>query len=122
MKRLVLSAIVTILAGTAPAFAAGDVEAGKVVFKKCAVCHAVEAGKNKIGPSLWGVVGRKSASVEGFSYSTAMKAAAKTWDDPTLHTYLEGPAKMVPGTKMAFPGLKDEKDRDDVIAYLATLK
>jgi cytochrome c len=122
MKRLVLSAVVTILAGTAPALAAGDVEAGKVVFKKCAVCHAVEAGKNKIGPSMSGVVGRKSAGVEGFSYSTAMKAANLTWDDPTLHTYLEAPAKMVPGTKMAFPGLKVEKDRDDVIAYLATLK
>ena len=122
MKRLVLSAVITILAGTAPAFAGGDAEAGKVVFKKCAVCHAVEAGKNKIGPSMSGVVGRKSASVEGFSYSTAMKAANLTWDDPTLHTYLEAPAKLVAGTKMAFPGLKVEKDRDDVIAYLATLK
>jgi len=122
MKRLVLSAVITILAAATPALAAGDVEAGKVVFKKCAVCHAVEAGKNKIGPSLWGVVGRKSASIEGFSYSTAMKAADKVWDDPTLHAYLEAPAKMVVGTKMAFPGLKVEKDRDDVIAYLATLK
>ena len=122
MKRLVLSAVITILAAASPALAAGDVEAGKVVFKKCAVCHAPEAGKNKIGPSLWAVVGRKSASIEGFSYSTAMKGANKVWDEATLHTYLEGPAKMVPGTKMAFPGLKEEKDRDDVIAYLATLK
>lgn len=122
MKRLVLSAVITILAGTAPAFAGGDAEAGKVVFKKCAVCHAVEAGKNKIGPSMWGIVDRKAASVEGFNYSTAMKASGKTWDDPTLHAYLEAPAKVVAGTKMAFPGLKVEKDRDDVIAYLATLK
>jgi cytochrome c len=122
MKRLVVSAALILFAGAAPALAAGDVEAGKVVFKKCAVCHSAEQGKNKIGPSLWGVVGRPSASVEGFNYSPAMKAANKTWDDPTLHQYLEAPSKMVPGTKMAFPGLKEEKDRDDVIAYLATLK
>jgi cytochrome c2 len=122
MKRLVVSAALILFAGAAPALAAGDVEAGKAVFKKCVACHAVEPGKNKIGPSLFGVVGRASASVEGFNYSTAMKATNKTWDDPTLHQYLEAPAKMVPGTKMAFPGLKEEKDRDDVIAYLATLK
>ena len=122
MKRLVMSAVATLLVGTAPALAAGDAEAGKTVFKKCAVCHAVEPGKNKVGPSLAGVVGLKSGSVADYKYSTAMQNAGLTWDDATLHKYLEGPAKLVPGTKMAFPGLKEEKDRDDVIAYLDTLK
>jgi len=122
MKRLVMTAVVTLLAGTAPALAAGDVEAGKAVFKKCAVCHAVEPGKNKVGPSMAGILGRKAGTVADYKYSTAMQGSGLTWDDPTLHKYLENPKALVPGTKMAFAGLKQEKERDDVIAYLATLK
>ncbi len=110
------------LAGAAPALAAGDVEAGKTVFKKCSICHTAEAGKNKIGPSLWGVIGRHSASLSGFSYSQGMKDYDVIWDDKTLATYLEAPMKLVKGTKMTFPGLPAEKDREDVIAYLETLK
>jgi cytochrome c len=102
--------------------AAADVEAGKVEFKKCALCHTAEAGKNKIGPSLFGVVGRKSASVENYNYSEAMKKFDHTWDAETLNTYLADPRAVVPGTKMIFPGIKDEKERQDVIAYLETLK
>ena len=105
-----------------PAWADGDAAAGQVIFKKCALCHSPEAGVNKVGPSLHGVVGRKSASVPDYNYSDAMKAANKTWDPATLDTYLTDPKAMVPGTKMIFPGLKDEKDRQDVIAYLETLK
>ena len=102
--------------------AAADVEAGKAEFKKCALCHTTEAGKNKVGPSLFGVVGRKSASLDGYNYSEAMKKFEHVWDPQTLDTYLSDPRGLVPGTKMIFPGIKDEKERQDVIAYLETLK
>jgi cytochrome c len=102
--------------------AAADVEAGRTDFKKCALCHTTEAGKNKIGPSLFGIVGRKAASLENFNYSEAMKKFDHTWDPGTLDTYLADPRATVPGTKMIFPGIKDEKERQDVIAYLETLK
>jgi cytochrome c len=105
----------------APGMAA-DVEAGKTAFKKCALCHTTEAGKNKIGPSLFGIVGRKSATLEDFNYSEAMKKFDHTWDEGTLDEYLTDPRATVPGTKMIFLGIKDKTERDDVIAYLETLK
>ena len=105
-----------------PALADGDPAAGAAVFKKCAVCHSPDAGVNKLGPSLHGIVGRHSGSIENYTYSPAMKAFDKTWDSALLNTYLTDPRAVVPGTKMIFPGLKDEKDRQDVIAYLSTLK
>jgi cytochrome c len=102
---------------------AGDPAKGATLFKaKCAVCHSLEAGKNKIGPSLFGIVGRPTGSVEGYSYSPANKAAGLTWDVATLDKYLVDPRTMVPGTRMTFPGPKDDGDRADVIAYLSTLK
>ncbi len=101
---------------------AADVEAGKTAFKKCALCHTTEAGKNKVGPSLFGVVGRKSASLDGYNYSEPVKKFDHAWDPQTLDTYLADPRATVPGTKMIFPGVKDEKERQDVIAYLETLK
>jgi cytochrome c len=105
------------------AHADGDVQAGEAVFKKtCAVCHATDAGKNKIGPSLSGVVGRHSAGASDFAYSDAMKKADKTWDAATLDTYLTNPRGLVPGTKMIFVGLKSDQDRQNVIAYLAAQK
>ena len=104
-----------------PARADGDAAAGKEVFKKCAICHSPDAGVNKIGPSLHGIVGRHSGSIENFNYSPAMKAADKVWDPAQLDSYLTDPRGVVPGTKMIFPGLKDEKDRQNVIAYLSTL-
>jgi cytochrome c len=104
------------------AVAPGDAAHGAIVFKQCLVCHTNEEGKNKIGPSLWAVVGRHSASIANYQYSTAMKAADKTWDDATLNVYLTKPQAMVPGTKMTFPGLAKDQDRADVIAYLNTLK
>jgi len=93
---------------------------GETVFKKnCAVCHTLEAGKNKIGPSLAGVVGRKAGSVPGFSYSAANKDSGDTWDEQTLDTYLTDPRKFMPGTKMVFAGLKNTEDRKALIEYLA---
>lgn len=103
-----------------PALADGDAAAGEKVFNKCKACHTTDAGKNKVGPSLHNIVGRAPASVEGFKYSKAMEefASGHTWDDTTLSQYLENPKGVVPGTKMAFVGLKKEEDRADVIAYL----
>jgi cytochrome c2 len=91
---------------------------GATLFAKCAACHALEAGKNLIGPSLHGVVGRKAASAPGFVYSDAMKSSGITWTDAELSDYLTQPQKKVPGTKMSFPGLPDAQDRAELIAYL----
>jgi cytochrome c len=111
-----------LLVASRPA-AADDVEAGKVAFKKCAVCHShTTEPEKKVGPSLFGVIGRKSASLDGYNYSEAMKKFDHTWDAQTLDTYLADPKATVPGTKMIFPGIKDKQERDDVIAYLETLK
>ena len=124
--RLGLMAVLAVAGSAALAVdaanAEGDPAAGKDVFKKCAVCHSPEKGVNKIGPSLFGIVGSKSAEVDGYTFSKAMQDANKTWDDATLDTYLTNPREVVPGTKMIFPGLKSEADRANVIAYLATLK
>jgi len=122
--KLAVAAIVALasLNFASAARAAGDADAGKKVFSKCAVCHTAVAGKNGLGPSLFGVVGRPSASVDGFKYSDAMKAANKTWDEATLNTYLTDPKAAVPGNKMAFAGLPNPDDRANVIAYLSTLK
>jgi cytochrome c len=100
----------------------GDPALGQNSFKVCAACHSVKAGENKIGPSLHGVVGRPSHSIEGFSYSEPMKAYNVTWDAATLDHYLANPRGVVPGTKMIFVGLKKDDERANVIAYLETLK
>jgi cytochrome c len=122
----VLLAACAAVAIAAPAWAAdgdgGDAVHGKVVFNQCLVCHTIEPGKWKIGPSLWGIIGRHSASLPGYQYSAAMKAHNVTWDNQTLFTYLAAPMKVVAGTKMTFAGLSKEQDRKDVIAYLNTLK
>ncbi|KAG5920894.1 hypothetical protein E4U61_007388 [Claviceps capensis] len=99
---------------------AGDIQKGAKMFKsRCAQCHTVEKdGGNKIGPALHGLFGRKTGSVEGYSYTDANKQKGITWDDDTLFAYLENPKKYIPGTKMAFGGLKKEKDRKDLIAYV----
>ena len=101
---------------------AADVDAGKTTFNKCKACHSEKAGENKVGPSLFGVVGRPSASVAGYKYSDPMTNAKLTWDAATLDKWLTKPADLVKGTKMVFPGLPNQADRDNVIAYLATLK
>jgi cytochrome c len=99
--------------------AAGDKAAGEKVFARCAACHKVgPAAKAGFGPALNGVVGAKAASSAGYAYSPALKGAKLTWTPATLERFLSGPAKLVPGTKMAFPGLPEAKDREDVIAYL----
>jgi cytochrome c len=102
---------------------AQDAEAGQKVFKRfCAVCHTVDPGKNRVGPSLHGVYGRTSGSVENFKYSDAMKSAGWTWDEQHLDTYLTNPKEALPGNKMIFAGVKKEDDRKNLIAYLETVK
>ena len=122
MKPLVAGAAI-LLAAAMPARADGDAEAGKTLFnRQCAVCHAVQAGQNKVGPSLAGVVGRHSGEAPGFNYSPAMKGADRTWDAAALDSYLTDPRASVAGTRMIFAGLKDAQQRANVIAYLETLK
>ena len=103
---------------TGAALAAGDAEKGAKVFNKCKACHTLEAGKNKLGPSLHGIFGRTSGSVEGFKYSEAMKEAGVVWSEETIAEYLTNPKDYIPKNKMVFVGLKNEEDRSDVIAYL----
>ena len=96
----------------------GDAAAGETVFAQCRTCHLVEEGKNGVGPSLYGIVGRASGSIEGFKYSDANANSGVTWTPEVLYDYLEAPREFMPGTRMAFPGLKNPQDRADVIAYL----
>ncbi len=120
MKKFALLAAAVVLPLTGSfAWAEGDADKGKTVFRKCQVCHtADEGGRNKVGPALHGVFGRTAGTVEKFRYSKAMKASGLVWDDGTLDKYLTKPRAFVPKTRMAFPGLKNEADRADVIAYL----
>jgi cytochrome c len=101
-----------------------DLAKGEKLFKqRAAQCHTGnKGGANGVGPNLWGIVGRKSGTVEGYSYTAANKDSGVTWDEETLFKYLENPKKFIPGTKMSFAGMKSEKERRDLIAYLATLK
>lgn len=92
------------------------------VFAQCAACHSVEPGKNGVGPSLAGIVGRKAGTVAGFAYSDANKNSGLTWDEATLDEYLTAPMKKVPGTKMSYAGLADAAKRKELIEYLKTLK
>jgi cytochrome c len=100
---------------------AADAENGKSIYKMCRACHAID-GKNKVGPHLDGVLGRKAGAVDGFNYSKALKDSGKTWDEATLDAYLKDPKGFIPGNKMVFVGVKDDADRADLVAYLATLK
>jgi len=101
------------------ASAAGDAAAGEATFRMCKTCHRIgEDARNFVGPELNGVVGRKAGSVPDYNYSDANKNSGLTWDEATLTKYLRSPREVVPGTKMAFPGLQRDQDVADVIAYL----
>jgi nitrite reductase (NO-forming) len=97
----------------------GDQTAGRQAFRKCQACHSLEPGKNTLGPSLAGIIGKVAGSDPNYPYSAALKASALTWDADTLELYLLDPQKTIPGNKMPFPGLKTENERKDLIAYLA---
>ncbi|RJT30416.1 cytochrome c family protein [Mesorhizobium waimense] len=115
---LVVVFVATFFAGQSQA---QDAAAGEKVFTKCKACHVADEDKNKIGPSLHGVMGRTAGTHPDFKYSEAMVAAGTSgvkWDEPTLASYLHDPKGMVKGTKMVFPGLKKDEDVANVIAYL----
>jgi cytochrome c len=116
--------VLALLAGTASmACAAGDAVKGKDVFKRCAVCHtATKGGGDGMGPDLFGVVGRKAATRPRFSYSGPLKNSHIVWTEANLTKWVAGPGRMVPGTKMIFPGITSKSQQADVVAYLETLK
>ena len=100
---------------------AADAKKGKKIYNKCKACHSInKGGKNKVGPNLYGIVGRKAAQVKGFKYSKALKNSGLTWDEATLDKFLKKPKKLVKKTKKAFSGLKKDSQRADLIAYLKT--
>ena len=117
--RQATAVVILLLSISAPAMAQ-DVAAGEKQFAVCKACHQIGPNaKNGVGPELNGVVGRKAGSVAGYNYSPANKNSGLTWDEATLDKYLANPQEVVKGTKMIFPGIKDEEKRKDVIAYLA---
>lgn len=114
--------------GAAPADATAEpavaaaADAPPPAFMQCRSCHATEPGKNLIGPSLAGIFGTKAGEVPGYNFSTAMKESGLTWDEATLDSFLKSPREVISGTKMTYPGLKDDAKRAEVIAYIKALK
>jgi cytochrome c len=120
IRRTVIAGL--LLAGSATAALAADPAAGGKIFKaQCGICHAVAAGENRIGPTLFGVVGRPAGTVPGFNYTADHKKLGIAWDAATLDKYLTNPRAMVPDTSMVYAGLKDDAERADLVAYLGTL-
>ena len=121
MKQLTLITLIVIASAAASSAAlAQDVAAGKTSFNKCLACHAVgEGAKNKVGPVLNGLSGRKSGTVEGYSYTEANKNSGITWDEATFKDYIKDPKAKIPGTKMVFAGIKNEQEASDLWAFLA---
>jgi cytochrome c len=121
MKKLTLSALVIIASSAAVSAAlAQDAAAGKTSFNKCLACHAIgEGAKNKVGPELNGLDGRKSGTAEGYNYSDANKNSGITWNEAQFKEYIKDPKAKVPGTKMAFAGIKNEKEINDLWAYVS---
>jgi cytochrome c2 len=116
----VVSGCAILIATISVAFVRGaDVEKGKVAFEQCAACHSLDGSGKDDGPTLKGVIGRKAGSLEDFRYSAAMKRSDVTWDAATLDKYIIDPQAFIPGNRMAFAGMTDQSQRDDLIAYLA---
>lgn len=137
VRSLIFSSVLATVLLAAPALAGGEMQLamagkppagnaakGETLFMRCAMCHnANKGGGNGLGPNLWGVTGRKAASLPDFPYSPALKNSGITWTDDKLAAWLSNPQKLVPGTRMAFAGFGDNRqDAEDVIAYLHTRK
>ena len=121
MKKTISSALAVIAWFAAePNAMAQDVAAGKTSFNKCIACHSIgEGAKNKVGPELNGLDGRKSGTAEGYSYSDGNKNSGITWNESEFKEYIKDPKAKIPGTKMIFPGIKNEKEINDLWAFLA---
>ena len=119
MNSVMIVLVLTVSA--VAAFAQGNPEKGEKTFRKCKSCHALEIGKNKVGPTLYGVYGSVAGKVEGFKYSKAMASSDIIWDEEALDGFLENPKKYLLGTKMSFAGLKKKSQRKNVIAYFKSL-
>ena len=118
MQRFVVASAI-LVAATSAALAA-DVTAGEQSFKKCIACHSIgEGAKNKVGPELNGIDGRKSGSAPNYNYTDANKNSGITWNETEFKEYIKDPKAKIPGTKMIFPGIKNEKEADDLWAYLS---
>ena len=115
--RLLLVAAAAVLAAGA-ARADGDAARGEKRFEECATCHSTERGVNNVGPSLFGVLGRKAGEIADFRYSPAMRTSGITWSAQTLDKFIADPQQEVPGNRMPFAGMPDAGDRADLIAYL----
>lgn len=123
MRTAVWWAAVMALCSAFAAQAAGDARNGQAVFDRCVQCHnANKGGGNGLGPNLFGVVGRKAASLPGFPYSPQLKASKIVWNEDMLKKWVMGPQKLVPGTRMTFVGLHRPQEAEDVVAYLKTRK
>ncbi|HEX3864532.1 MAG TPA: cytochrome c family protein [Stellaceae bacterium] len=102
-----------------PPAAAADIAAGQALFNRCKICHMTEAGaQSTVGPNLHGVFGRKAGTLGDFRYSDAMKNSAIVWDDDSIGNYIRDPRGFIPGNRMAFPGIKDDTEIADLLAYL----
>lgn len=124
MKQYLMAATAALPAFLPLSASAQDIDAGATVFKKCMACHSADGTTNKIGPHLGDLIGRTAGTVDGFNYSKAMKDAGTgglVWNEDTLSKYLVEPKAVVPGTKMAFAGLKEPEDIQNVIAYLKSM-
>ena len=119
-RRVLLGAAALVLFGAAQS-AGQDIAAGEKLFGRCKACHAVEPGKTGIGPSLAGIWGEEAGEVDDFEYSEAMEHSGLVWNQANLDKYLADPRGVVPGTKMAFGGVKDAAKRQEIINYLKTL-
>lgn len=123
MLRNYFIALALLASSVVGAQAAGDAKAGAAVFKRCAVCHTNDkGGGDGLGPNLFGVVGRKAATRPGFAYSGPLKKSGIIWNEASLTKWVASPARVVPGTKMAFAGVTSKKQQADVVGYLETLK
>jgi cytochrome c len=118
LSRTPLTSLLALLLATQSA-AAADAAAGKMVFNRCKICHTIDAGgRNKVGPNLHGLFGRKAGTLANFAYSAAMKNSGVVWDDASLRQYIRNPRAFIPGNRMAFPGIKDDAQIAALLVYL----
>lgn len=128
IRSAAVATATVLIAAVGSSYNAGaqDAENGESIYRQCRICHKVgEGATNAVGPQLNGIVGRKASAAPGFNYSPASREAAEkglVWTDANLDKYLENPRTFMPGTRMAYAGLRNESDRKDVIAYLKTFK